>query len=352
MALDRAFVVKPSELELKHGSPAGRRALSFRNSTDPVDRWRDACKRKLIELLGLQFPNLGKVIPLRQTTHDGVRIKSLVMQVNPGLSVHAYLLLPSEDVSPGTAVMAIHGHGTAEGCLAGDDYHHNFPVELAKAGHLVLCPALRGFGALSDLAAGREGHRLDYWNWGKHMAYSLVTDAFQRGQTLIGMTVDDLLCWEDWLAGSMAVKKVIAVGISYGGDLALTYPVFSSRAAAIFASGTLGSFEAVFARCYNAPAHCIPGVLNWMDRADIAGLNAPRPITLQYGELDRPLKDNLSASYNETVEQSINDLRAIYGQAGAGEDVKVVVTPNAGHVMDVAAAKAFVGAVHARLASR
>jgi hypothetical protein len=62
----------------------------------------------------------------------------------------------------------------------------------------------------------------------------------------------------------------------YGGDLALTYAVFSTRVCRIFASGTLGSFEPIFSEGRNAPAHCVPGVLEWLDRADIAGLNAPR----------------------------------------------------------------------------
>ena len=77
----------------------------------------------------------------------------------------------------------------------------------------------------------------------------------------------------------------------------------------IFASGTFGSFAPIFARCYNAPAHCIPHVLRWMDRADIAGLNAPRPIALHYGERDPPSKDNYSASYNETVPQALRQLQ-------------------------------------------
>lgn len=348
MALDKAFFVKPGELALKYDPPVGRRVLSFKNSGHSLDQWRARCKEKLTERLGFQVPKPAKVAELRQTTHEGVKVKLLVMQVSDVLSVPAYLLLPSKDAAPGTAVMAIHGHGTAEGCLVDHDYHHDFPVELAKAGHLVLCPALRGFGAVSDLAGGWEGHRLDYWNWGKHMAYSLATDAFQRGQTLIGMTVEDLLRWEDWLAESLAVKKIVAAGISYGGDLALTYPVFSSRVSAIFASGTLGSLEPIFARCYNAPAHCIPGVLNWMDRADIAGLNAPRPIALQYGELDKPSKDNYSASYNESVAGSIAELKAIYAKAGAEDRVKLVVTPNQGHTMDVEAVKEFVAGLAAR----
>ena len=101
--------------------------------------------------------------------------------------------------------MAIHGHGEVEPCLGlTDDYHHRFALALALAGHVVCCPELRGFGALRDLAAQRAGSRLDYWQWGSHMAYSLVTDAFQHHRTLIGETVEDLLRWERWLAEELA----------------------------------------------------------------------------------------------------------------------------------------------------
>lgn len=41
-------------------------------------------------------------------------------------------------------------------------------------------------------------------------------------------------------------------------------------------------FEPIFSQGRNAPAHCVPGVLDWLDRADIAGLNAPRPLMLPY----------------------------------------------------------------------
>ena len=246
------------------------------------------------------------------------------MSLGRGLSIPAYLLEPEGKASRG-AVMAIQGHGEVEGVIGvTDDYHHRFGFELARAGFTALCPALRGFGVLRDLAWASRGERcLDYWSWDRGPQFTLVTDGFVRGQTLIGQTVEDLLRWEDWLCRTRKLDSVEVAGISYGGDLAVLYPVFSTRVRRIFASGTLGSFEPVFGRCYNAPAHCIPGILEWMDRSDIAGLNAPRPIALQYGELDTPGPTNNSASYNETVEPALRetagDLSGLWG--GAGREV-------------------------------
>jgi dienelactone hydrolase len=274
-----------------------------------------------------------------------VRIQALVMQVNDDLSIPAYLLVPEAVRAPASAVIAIHGHGDIEPCLgARDDYHHQFALKLAQAGHLVLCPEIRGFGVLSDMAADRAGHRLDYWNRAQRVndrQFTLVTDALIKGETLVGETVVDLLRWEDYLARQHGIRTVRVAGISYGGDLALVYPVFSSRVERIFASGTFGSFAPIFSRCYNAPAHCIPNILRWMDRADIAGLNAPRPLALHYGERDQPSRTNYSAAYNETVPEALRQLRKIYAAAGAEEKVQLIVSPGKGHEMDVEALLAF-----------
>jgi hypothetical protein len=194
-----------------------------------------------------------------------------------------------------------------------------------------LCPELRGFSTLADMARSDENHWLDYWGGERGGQFTLATDAFLYGKTMVGQTVEDLVRWENWLSEMKDVKVFDTAGISYGGDLVITYPVFSKRINRIYTSGSMGSFVPVFARCYNAPAHCIPGVLQWMDRSDIAGLSAPRPIRLHYGELDKPGLHNASASYNETVEPALAELRAIYKAFGAEDRISMHVTPGRGH---------------------
>ena len=339
--MDSSFFVSSDELTLRFAHPQGAQKLSFANFSGGLDEWKEACRSQLIELLGLEKPSACKVEVLRETSACQVTIQALVLHVEHNLSIPAYLLFPPGDEWE-QCVLAIHGHGEAEPCIGQrDDYHHQFALALAREGYLVLCPELRGFGALKDLALHGDGQRLDYWTGRDHKAYSLATDSFQHGWPLIGQTVEDLLRWEDFLAREYAVGNLAAVGISYGGDLALTYPVFSGRVDRIFASGTLGSFSPVFSRCYNAPAHCLPGVLQWMDRADIAGLNAPHPIALHYGALDTPSADNYSASYNETVAPALEQLRAIYRSCDAEAAVELIVTAGKGHEMDNEALLAF-----------
>lgn len=336
--LDSSFLVRREELDLNFQHPDGARRLSFEKYRGAPTRWREACRQKLADLCGLATPDAADVRELRNCSMRGVHFRSLIMRTGPGLTAPAYLLRPEGKTGRGL-VMAIQGHGDVEGVIGvKHDYHNSFGFELARAGFTVLCPVLRGFGVLRDVAWASRGERcLDYWDWDRGHQFSLVTDGFIHGRSLIGQTVEDLLRWERWLCQTQNADSLDVAGISYGGDLAVLYPVFSARVRRIFASGTLGSFAPVFSRCYNAPAHCIPGILEWMDRSDIAGLNAPRPITLHYGQQDVPGPENNSASYNETVEPSCRELREIYSAFGAENAVHLVVTPDRGHEMDLRA---------------
>jgi dienelactone hydrolase len=338
-----SFVVRSHELNLKVRYENPERRLSFSNYNGDYLLWKEEAGRKFAELLSYTPPGMKNVRQLRNLRIENITYRALVMEVSPDLSIPAYLLEPDGEIKG--AVMAIQGHGSVENVIGlSDDYHHMFAYELAKDGYLVIAPNLRGFTSLSDVAVQLPIDRLDYSV--AHSHFTLVTHLNLHGESLLGKTIEDLIAWENWVCNQYHLDEIAVAGISYGGDLALYYPVFSDRVSKIFASGSLGSFNVIFSRCYNAPAHGIPGVLRWFDRSDLTGLNAPRPIMLHYGELDTPSETNNSASYNETVEPSVTELREIYSAAGAEDRVLFHVSPGRWHEMDVAVLKEFLNDNH------
>lgn len=343
-------LLSADELDLRLGRREAERRLAFGTAGLPYAEWSAAARQRLAKLLALPSrPDDAAATLVRTVTADGVRTEVVRLEAEPGLSLPGYLLAPEGGpTTEGRIVLALHGHGEVESSLAVDgvdeDYHHRFAHRLAQAGHRVFVPELRGFGALSNPAIQLPGSTLRYWRWGAPMAYCLQTDAFLYGQSMLGETITDLLQWETWLAASRGIEAVDVVGISWGGDLACTYPVFSDRVESIFASGTLGSFTEVFRTAGNAPAPCLPGVLRWLDRSDIAGLNAPTPIALHYGELDVPGSDNHSAAYNESVPGSLAELRAIYAAAG-GPEPELIISAGLGHELDLDALTGWLGRI-------
>jgi dienelactone hydrolase len=329
-----SFLIQRSELKLTFHHSTSERVLSYQNYKGDFENWKKETRQKFAELTGYQAPAERKVTALRKIVYEGIIFHALIMEVSENLTIPAYLLEPENNIKG--AVMAIHGHGRVEPMIGlSDNYHHQFAFALAKEGYMVLAPELRGFSTLADLSWQEEIDRLDYAVRDTRN-FTLVTDGFLHGESLIGKTIEDLVAWENWLFNNYDFDEIDVAGISYGGDLALYYPVFSQRIRRIFSSGSLGSFDLIFSRCYNAPAHCIPNILKWMDRSDVAGLNIPRPIMLHYGELDTPSSEPIhSASYNESVKASIEELKNIYNQMQSQDQISLYVTPGKGHEMDV-----------------
>ncbi|MDX9930590.1 MAG: alpha/beta fold hydrolase, partial [Bacteroidales bacterium] len=241
------FVVRSNELTLKVRYENPVRNMSFGKLNGDYHLWKEEAKKKFTELLSYTPPGIKNVRQLRTIKIENITYHALAMEVSSDLSIPAYLLEPDGEIKG--VVMAIQGHGSVENVIGlNDDYHHKFAYELAKDGFLVIAPNLRGFTTLSDVAAQLPVDRLDYSV--AHSHFTMVTHLNLHGESLIGKTIEDLVAWENWVCEQYNMNEIAVAGISYGGDLALFYPVFLERVSRIFASGSLGSFNIIFARCY------------------------------------------------------------------------------------------------------
>ena len=327
------ILIQKEDLILKYEYKTPEKSYAYKDSEDPV-AWQNKCRSKLQELIACDFDGKKRTVEIHHTTKlDFGTVHSLIMQVDEVLTLPGYLLVPDE-IKHETPVLAVQGHTHDVKGILGirEDYHHGFGKELCLAGFVALVPETRGFGTLKNLAASSDDRKLTYW--ADPVTFSIVTDAFQKGYTLIGDTVQDLFAWASYLCSFCKSEAYSLAGISYGGDISLMLAALDSRVNKTFASGTLGSMSTIFDICCNAPAHCVPNILKYMDRQEIASCIAPRPLAVHYGGLDVPSPKNYSASFNETVMPAFNAVKNFYGNIGAEDNIQLIISPDMKHEMD------------------
>src|SRR5262249_12083947 len=140
--------------------------------------------------------------------------------------------------------------------------------------------------------------------------------ALMIGQTLIGWRVRDVMRTIDYIRSrpDLDSTRIGCVGISGGGTATLFAAAIDPRIRVAMVSGYLNTFP----DSVGSLAHCvdnyIPGILNWAEMHDIAGLIAPRPLFVESGE-----KDNIFPIQSSI--ESFNHVREIYRVFGAADRV-------------------------------
>jgi len=156
--------------------------------------------------------------------------------------------------------------------------------------------------------------------------------ALLLGQTMIGWRVHDVMRTIDWIGTrkELDVSRVGCMGISGGGTCTLFSAALEPRIRAAMVSGYLNTFrDSVFSL-----SHCIdnyvPGILNWAEMYDVAGLIAPRPLFAESGERDDIFPIAASrASFarvkkvyevfgagDRTAQETFDDAHSFYGKQG------------------------------------
>jgi len=309
-------------------SAAPRRLRFQARSQREAEDWQQALRAKLTELLG-GFPATRE--PLRPATLEtrafpGYRREKIVFDSRPGVSVLAYLLLPTRAQAPAATVICIPGHGRGVDDIVGIDeqgrertdkpgYEHDFAIQVAEAGMAAVAIEPMGFGCRRDLLNARQGLA--------HKACEPTAGgALLLGETIIGWRVWDVMRTIDYIATrpELDARRVGCMGISGGGTATLFSAALEPRIRAAMVSGYLNTFR----DSVGSLAHCVdnyvPGILNWAEMHDIAGLIAPRPLFVESGERDNifPIAASL---------ESFRQVREVYGVFQAADRVEQEVFP-------------------------
>jgi dienelactone hydrolase len=269
----------------------------------------------------------GRVIASGQK--DGYSIESLDYQVEPGERVPALLLVPDgvDAAHPAAAVAVWHQHngewhlGKSEPAgLAGNPMHHT-GVALAKEGYVVLCPDAVCF----------EERQSPHLKDGKFERFEFLRHVV-AGRSLAWKNILDMRRAIDLLASRPEVDatRIGCYGHSMGSTHTWLVGPWDERLKCLVGNCCLPTYAAIerthLLHCF---PNFIPGIHHYGDTPDIAALIAPRPLLLNFGELDR-------GSPIDEVRTGIETIARAYAAAGSPEAFNSFIEPGAGHVLSPA----------------
>lgn len=286
-----------------------------------IPAWRDRCRERLNELLG----TTPKRVPLdleviEAEDCNGYRRESIVFDTEADMSVPAYLLVPHDRRAPGTAVLAVHGHGPGKDLVCGlattDAPNGDYAHRLAMAGHVVLAPDLRCFGERAD------------WNPPDHYGCDTnLVHAVMAGQSPLAQNLWDLARGLDVLEDHPLVDpaRIAVAGLSYGGTMSLFLSATDERISVAIVSGYMSSWAEAHKLPWNmCGSQVLPGMLGKLEHVDLGALVAPRPMLVESG-----LEDDVFPIAAAT--KTVSEVRKVYEALGADPDAFVHDVFEGGH---------------------
>ena len=105
---------------------------------------------------------------------------------------------------------------------------------------------------------------------------------------MIGWRVYDVMRTIDLIATrpELDAQRVGCIGISGGGTCTLFSVAVEPRIRAALISGYMNTFRDSIGSISHCMDNYVPGILNWAEMYDIAGLAAPRPLFIESGQKD------------------------------------------------------------------
>jgi len=259
-----------------------------------AEQWQQRLRVKVTELLG-GFPE--KRSPLEAQTLEvrefpGYRREKFVFQSRPGAWVLGYLLTPKAGKAPHASVVCVPGHGRGVDDIVGiddkgqdrtnkDGYQHDFAIQCTEHGLAAVAIEPLAFGCRRDAANKAKG-------LGTSACQPAAGAALLLGQTMIGWRVWDVMRTIDWIETrpELDAKRVGCMGISGGGTCTTFSAALEPRIKAAMVSGYINTFQASVMSISHCIDNYVPGILNWAEQYDVAGLIAPRPLFVESGEKD------------------------------------------------------------------
>jgi Abhydrolase family len=268
--------------------------LTFRATTQAqAELWQGQLRAKLTELIG-GFPARTPLNfqSLEVKNYPGYRREKFVFQSRPHLGVLGYLLVPTGKAAPHATVVCVPGHGRGVDDIVGIDergedrtkkpfYAYDFAIQVVEHGMAAVAIEPMAFGCRRDAASRAKGLR-------ESACQPSAGSALLFGQTMVGWRVWDVMRTIDWIETrpELDAKRIGCMGISGGGTVTQFGSALDLRIKAVFVSGYLNTFRDSIMSVSHCIDNYVPGILNWAENYDVAGLIAPRFFFSEGGSRD------------------------------------------------------------------
>ena len=257
-------------------------------------QWQETARQTLSCLLGLRLMEEAPLLPQKTealSLPGDILRERWILQVEPGVYMPLYLLIPKEPSHPSPFLCPPgHGGGGKASIVGQGDYpgvqdvilryHYDYGLFLARSGYVALCPDARGFGERREdagQAGSLPGALLSDCRRLSHMGNPL-------GIPVIGMFTWDLMRAIDFLVwlGRWDLGQLGCLGFSGGGMQTLFLASLDERVRVAVISGYLyGYRDSLLRQNQNCCCNYVPGLWRHFDMGDIASLIAPRPLYIQ-----------------------------------------------------------------------
>lgn len=282
-------------------------------------------RERLFQALGGDWPKPGPLnVRLRKKQQQGgVTIESFTYETEPGEAVPALLLIPSGASSrkPAPAIICLHQHqfhlGKNEPAGWDGAAMHHTGMALAREGYVVLCPDMLCFGERRDEKLKDADYErfefLRYLVQGKCLAWKNILDVKRAVDVLVSrpeVNADHIGCY----------------GHSMGSTNTWLTGPWESRLKCFVCNCCLPTYQGIereqMLHCY---PNFIPQIYQYGDMPDIAALIAPRPLHMNFGELD-------GDSPIDIVRVGMKTIAKAYVAAGAEKSFSYFIEEQTGHV--------------------
>jgi dienelactone hydrolase len=301
----------------------GGRRFAFRAS-EAVEarRWQKRTRAALAQQIGLdRLPTSTLKAHGLEATDKGDYVREkFMLRTGPHSLMPVYLLESKSAPGPLPVVLAFHGHGYGVKDIVGlredgserdtpEGYHKDFAVALVRAGFAVAAPEIACFGE----------RQTDFSYLDKALEQPVPTTcahsamlAFHQGFSVVGLRVRDGMRLIDYLQTrkDLDASRLGAMGISGGGMLTFFLTCLDERIRACVVSGYFSTFEDSILAMSHCACNFVPGLADFGEMYDLAGLIAPRPMLVEAGD-----KDPLFPI--QAVRKSVARARRVFGIFGA-----------------------------------